>query len=130
MFEAVTHDIRVRVEPQFLNSRSDPSEHSYVWAYTVEITNLSKGQVQLISREWHIIDAAGETSIVAGDGVIGEQPMLRPDDSYVYTSGVPLPTPSGIMFGRYRMVDEAGDSFEIDIPKFSLDSPFAHHMVN
>jgi len=130
MFESITRQIRVRVEPQFLNSRSDPAEHNYVWAYTVEITNMSGAQVQLLSREWHIIDGTGETNIVAGEGVVGEQPMLEPDDSYVYTSGVPLATPSGIMYGSYRMVGEDGVSFEIDIPKFSLDSPFANQQVN
>lgn len=130
MFEAITRDIRVRVEPKFLLSRSDPDDHTYVWAYTVEITNLSRQPVQLMSREWQIIDGSGETNVVAGDGVIGEQPMIEPEDSYVYTSGVPLPTPSGIMYGRYNMVDDAGTGFAIDIPKFSLDSPFANSQVN
>ncbi|MVA98543.1 Co2+/Mg2+ efflux protein ApaG [Nitratireductor sp. CAU 1489] len=123
MYQATTRNIEVRVEPFYLDERSDPSQSRYVWAYRVTIANNSDAQVQLLSRYWHITDGEGRVEEVRGAGVVGEQPELGPGDSFQYTSGCPLTTPSGIMAGRYTMRDAAGDMFEIDIPAFSLDLP-------
>ena len=86
--------------------------------------------VQLKSRHWRITDASGHTEDVIGPGVVGEQPVLNPGESFRYTSGCPLPTPSGIMAGTYRMVNDAGEAFDIEIPAFSLDSPFSNRVLN
>ena len=130
MYKAVTHDIQVTVLPDFLAEQSDASENRYVWSYTIEIANLGELTVQLVSRHWIITDANGRREDVQGPGVVGEQPILRPGDAFRYTSGCPLSTPSGIMVGTYRMVDEDGRSFDIDIPAFSLDSPFSRKVLN
>jgi ApaG protein len=123
MYQTVTRNIEVRVEPFYLDERSDPSQSRYVWAYRVTIANNSQVPVQLLSRYWHITDGEGRVEEVRGAGVVGEQPQLGPGDSFQYTSGCPLSTPSGIMTGRYTMRDAAGAMFEIDIPAFSLDLP-------
>lgn len=130
MYQATTRNIEVRVEPFYLDERSDPSQSRYVWAYRVTIANNSDAQVQLLSRYWHITDGEGRVEEVRGAGVVGEQPELGPGDSFQYTSGCPLTTPSGIMAGRYTMRDAAGDMFEIDIPAFSLDLPDDSRTLN
>jgi ApaG protein len=123
MYSAVTRNIAVNVEPFYLEDQSEPAENRYVWAYRITIDNQSDGRVKLLSRYWHITDGTGRVEEVRGPGVVGDQPELDPGDSYQYTSGCPLPTPSGIMVGRYTMRDEKGEQFEIDIPAFSLDLP-------
>jgi ApaG protein len=128
MYRAITRDIEVNVEPFYLEDRSDPSQNHYVWAYRVTIANQSDESVQLMSRYWHITDGAGRVEEVSGPGVVGEQPELNPGDSYQYTSGCPLPTPSGIMVGRYTMRNRNGEMFEVDIPAFSLDLPGKRQM--
>jgi ApaG protein len=130
MYEKVTRDIQVMVEPFYLEERSDPEDAHYVWAYRVTIVNRSEAAVQLLSRYWHITDGTGKVEEVVGDGVVGEQPELGPGDSFQYTSGCPLSTPSGIMVGRYTMVDENGKRFDIAIPAFSLDIPDRSRTVN
>ncbi len=130
MYRAVTRDIEVSVEPFYLAERSDPAEGRYVWAYRITIDNQSPEPVKLLSRYWHIIDGQGHVEEVRGPGVVGEQPELDPGDSYQYTSGCPLPTPSGIMVGRYTMRNGRGDTFEVDIPAFSLDLPDDPRTVN
>ena len=130
LYETVTRGIRISVEPDYLEEESEPSEGHYVWAYTVRIDNDSDAVVQLRNRRWHITDATGRTVIVTGDGVIGEQPVLRPGEVYEYTSGCPLGTPSGIMFGAYGMETDDGEMFEAEIPAFSLDSPHDWHRLN
>lgn len=130
MYRAVTHQIEVSVEPFYLPDRSAPDESRYFWAYRVTIDNQSNEFVQLLSRYWHITDAVGRTEEVRGPGVVGEQPELSPGDSYQYTSGCPLSTPSGIMVGHYTMRNERGETFEIDIPAFSLDLPGTGRTVN
>lgn len=130
MYRAVTQNIIVEVEPFYLKDRSDPGESRYVWAYRVTIENRSDTFVQLLSRYWHITDANGKIEEVRGAGVVGEQPELSPGDSYQYTSGCPLATPSGIMVGRYTMRDEAGRMFDVAIPAFSLDLPGTARTVN
>ncbi len=125
IYEATTCGIRVRVRPGFLDERSDPDAGQYLWAYSVEITNASTRTVQLLKRTWEITDATGQRKHVHGDGVVGEQPVLEPGEAFTYTSGVPLPTPSGFMSGQYHMVDADGAAFDIEVPSFSLDSPHA-----
>jgi ApaG protein len=123
MYSAVTRKIAVNVEPFYLEDQSEPSKNRYVWAYRITIDNQSDGRVKLLSRYWHITDGTGRVEEVRGPGVVGDQPELNPGDSYQYTSGCPLPTPSGIMVGRYTMRDEKGNHFEVEIPAFSLDLP-------
>ena len=123
MYVRTTHDITISVNPIYLDDQSSPGDNHYVWAYRVRIENNSDNTVQLKRRHWKITDAYGRIQEVQGAGVVGEQPVLHPGDSYEYTSGTPLPTPSGIMVGRYQMETEGGERFDVDIPAFSLDSP-------
>ncbi|WP_274427221.1 Co2+/Mg2+ efflux protein ApaG [Chelativorans sp. YIM 93263] len=130
MYRAVTHDIEVSVEPFFLSDHSDPEENRFVWAYQVTIANNSAETVKLISRYWHITDGIGRMQEIRGEGVVGEQPVLEPGDSYQYTSGCPLETSSGIMVGRYTIQSERGNLFDVDIPAFSLDFPGEQVSIN
>ncbi|HEY5818546.1 MAG TPA: Co2+/Mg2+ efflux protein ApaG [Mesorhizobium sp.] len=130
MYSAVTRNILVEVEPFYLGDRSDPAENRYFWAYRVTIANRSDIFVQLLSRYWHITDGQGRVEEVSGSGVVGDQPELNPGDSYQYTSGCPLTTPSGIMVGRYTMRDAAGQMFDVAIPAFSLDLPGTKRVMN
>lgn len=125
MYSAVTRSIQVTVEPIYLPEQSSPGDNQYVWAYRVRIENRGAETVQLRTRHWKITDAFGRLQEVRGAGVIGEQPILRPGKSYEYTSGTPLATPSGIMAGSYQMESESGETFDVAIPTFSLDSPYA-----
>jgi ApaG protein len=130
MYKATTQQIQVTVEPSFLESESAPDDRRYFWAYTIEIANLGDAVVQLRSRHWRITDANGHTEEVRGAGVVGEQPVLKPGETFSYTSGCPLTTSSGIMVGTYQMQNEEGDLFSIDIPAFSLDLPDQQKTVN
>jgi ApaG protein len=130
MYEAVTHGIRVRVTPQYLEEESAPDESRYVWAYTIDILNEGGETVQLRTRHWRITDATGRTEEVRGPGVVGKTPVLEPGESFRYTSGCPLSTPSGIMVGSYQMTTEDGGRIEVAIPAFSLDSPHTTRSVN
>ncbi len=130
VYEATTRDIIVTVDPNFLDEDSAPLRDYYFWAYTVDILNSGNRRVQLLARHWQITDALGRTQEVRGAGVVGEQPTLDPGESFRYTSGVPLRTPSGIMLGSYTMETEDGETFEVTIPAFSLDSPYAAHRPN
>ena len=130
MYSCVTRDIEVTVLPEFVPERSDVDEGQYFWAYTVEIVNQGKATVQVTARHWKITDANGRLEEVKGAGIVGEQPVLKPGETFRYTSGCPLSTSSGIMSGTYRVVDEAGVAFEIEIPAFSLDSPFTQRVIN
>ena len=128
MYQAVTHSIRVSVNPIYLEDQSSPEDDHYVWAYQVEIENQGEQVVQLLTRHWKITDALGRVQEVRGAGVVGEQPVLHPGESFRYTSGTPLGTPSGIMLGQYGMESAGGEQFDVEIPAFSLDSP--HQPVN
>ena len=130
MYSAVTNDIRVTVQPEYSAERSEPNLSRYFWTYTVEIANFGLAAVQLTHRHWRITDGRGRREDVDGPGVIGEQPVIQPGHTYSYTSGCPLTTPSGIMAGTYRMLDEHGLGFDVEIPAFSLDSPFAARTLN
>ena len=129
-YEQVTRGIRVSVIPRYLDDQSDPDEPRYVWAYTVRINNESQTAVRLRTRYWRITDSRGLTDIVAGDGVVGEQPVIRPGEGFEYTSGAPLATPSGLMVGAYGMETPDGEIFDVDIPAFSLDSPHELRQVH
>ena len=129
-YNAVTRDILVSVEPIYLEDQSDPEELHYVWAYHVEITNNSRETISLQRRHWKITDAYGRVQEVRGDGVVGEQPVIQPGETFEYTSGTPLSTPSGLMVGSYEMELPEGGSFEVAIPAFSLDSPHEKRQLN
>jgi ApaG protein len=130
MYTSETHDIRVSVEPTFLDDQSTPDESHYVWAYHVRIENVGQRTVQLRNRHWQITDATGVVQEVRGAGVVGDEPVLEPGGSYEYTSGAPLKTPSGIMVGSYEMESQNGDRFDVAIPAFSLDSPYQAVQLN
>jgi len=130
MYRKVTRDIEVTVTPRFLSERSSPDNNYFFWAYTINLTNLGPETVQLKTRHWRITDATGRLQEVKGAGVVGEQPVLRMGDHFEYTSGVPLPTPSGFMTGSYGMVTETGENFDIAIPTFSLDCSYARRTIN
>jgi ApaG protein len=123
LYSATTREIKVTVKPFYLEDQSSPPDDHYVWAYQVRIENHGSETVQLRRRHWRITDAMGRLQEVKGAGVVGEQPVLNPGEAFEYTSGTPLPTPSGIMVGSYEMETKAGESFAVDIPAFSLDSP-------
>ena len=130
MYRAITRQIEVTVEPSFLPEHSSAEKREFFWSYTVVITNTGSETVQLRTRHWLITDAAGRQKIVDGEGVLGEQPVLAPGERFEYTSGVPLGTASGFMTGRYQMVSDSGEQFEIDVPTFSLDSPDSKRTLN
>ncbi|MCW9035271.1 MAG: Co2+/Mg2+ efflux protein ApaG [Rhodospirillales bacterium] len=123
MFSAITRCINISVQPMYLEDESDPEQNRYIWAYHVIISNQGLETVQLLTRYWKIVNAAGQVHEVRGDGVIGEQPVLEPGQTFEYTSGTPLSTPSGFMGGSYEMENSNGERFDIEIPSFSLDSP-------
>lgn len=129
-YSETTRSIEVTVEPSYLEEQSSPENRHFVWAYRVRIENHGTEQVQLLNRYWRITDAKGVTQEVEGPGVVGEQPILQPGASFVYTSGCPLTTPSGIMQGRYEMQTDEGERFWINIPAFSLDSPHQNVRLN
>ena len=129
-YEAETDGIVVRVRPSFLAGQSNPDAGRWVWAYQVEIVNLTGVPVQLMARHWVITDARGQVEDVRGPGVVGEQPVIAPGASYTYASGCPLTTPSGSMVGSYAMVDSEGRSFDAAIPAFSLDVPGQRRVLN
>lgn len=130
MYEAVTRSIRVRVTPAYQEEQSTPDESYFFWSYTVEIANEGDEPVQLKSRLWRITDGRGRTEEVRGPGVVGQTPLIAPGQSFSYTSGCPLSTPSGIMVGSYQMTGADGRLFDVAIPAFSLDSPFTVRSMN
>lgn len=120
-------EIEVVVKPQYLPDQSQPHANKYVYAYTIRIKNLSDEDVQLVSRYWKITDNNQRVQEVQGLGVVGEQPLLPPQQSYTYTSGVVLETTAGTMEGHYTMRRQAGDEFDTDIPIFALIQPDSLH---
>ena len=130
MYRQTTRAIQVTVEPAFVEGESAPDEGHYFWSYRIEIANLGSEVVRLRSRHWVITDANGRREEVRGAGVVGKQPVLRPGETFAYTSGCPLSTPSGIMVGTYQMQNEEGELFSIAIPAFSLDLPDAPRTMN
>lgn len=130
MYSSVTNSVRVTVKPLYLEEESDPERGRFFWAYAIEIGNEGSRSVQLLARYWRITDGNGQVEEVRGDGVVGEQPEINPGNSFSYTSGCPLSTPSGIMVGSYQMVGADGEIFSVDIPAFSLDLADARPVIN
>jgi len=116
------YKIRIEVMPEYLAEQSEPEDDVYVFSYTITITNTGQVAAQLISRTWHINDAQGQHQRVKGLGVVGHQPLLKPGESFQYTSGTHLRTPTGTMHGSFFFVAVDGERFEEDIPIFVLDA--------
>ena len=123
--EAVTREIRVRVESFYVPGRSRPADEQWFFAYRVRISNESQEAVQLLSRHWVIIDGNGTEEHVRGPGVIGRQPRLAPGESHEYTSACPLGTSFGTMHGTYQMVTDGGERFDAEIAPFALGEPYS-----
>lgn len=127
MSDTTTRGIRVQVRSEYLPEHSTPSEGQYLFTYHIRITNGGNERAQLISREWFITDANGEVQHVRGEGVVGEQPVLDPGDTFEYSSFCPLRTTVGTMHGSYQMVTAAGEQFDALIAPFTLATPYALH---
>ena len=125
--EAVTRGVRVHVESQFDPDRSEPSRSQWFFLYTIRISNEGPETVQLLTRHWIITDGDGKVEEVRGPGVVGKQPILKPGESFVYTSGCPLTTAFGVMEGTYQMVAETGERFDVKIAPFTLSEPYTVH---
>lgn len=130
MYSETTRSIKITVRPFYLEQHSSPADSQYVWAYHVRIENLGAETVQLRNRHWQITDAVGRQQEVRGPGVVGEQPVLAPGQSFEYTSSCPLPTSSGFMVGDYEMETKDGENFLVQVPAFSLDTPQAQTRLN
>ena len=118
---------KISTVTDFVEQQSDSSKERYVFAYTITIENISEDPFQLISRHWVIQDANLKTEEVYGEGVVGEQPLIQPGESYTYSSGAVLKTEMGTMQGRYFMLSKTQDEFEVSIPKFVLSVPRTIH---
>jgi ApaG protein len=125
--EAVTNNIRVEVLSRYSPENSQPLQSAWIFQYTVRITNQGAETVQLISRHWIITDALDHINEVKGPGVIGEQPVLAPGESFKYSSWCPLKTPTGTMHGTYQMARPDGTQFDIEIAPFGLKAPYTVH---
>ena len=123
--EALTRGVRVRVRAEYLSEQSDPGHGLWFYVYHVVVVNEGDEAAQLISRHWIITNAEGNEEHVRGPGVVGEQPVLNPGQSFSYTSGCPLDTPSGTMHGTYQMITRGGVRFDAVIAPFVLAQPFA-----
>jgi ApaG protein len=139
-YAKTSENIKITVWPEFIDSKTTPLCDLYIWAYHIRIENKGTNKVKLLSRYWKIIDQNGEIQEVSGDGVLGEQPIINPQESYNYSSGVHLKNPSGIMSGSYNFKNILADNlfdngnlfnkFKAEIPTFSLDVPSIKNIVN
>lgn len=127
MSDVTTRGIRVRVESEYVEGRSQPDQGFWFFAYHVRIENVGGETAQLLSRHWVITDGDGRVEHVRGPGVVGAQPLLRPGEGFEYSSACPLPTPVGTMHGTYQMVTDDGDAFEAEIAPFTLAVPGSLH---
>ena len=125
--EAVTRGVRVAVESEYAPDRSEPARNEWFFLYTIRISNEGTETVQLLTRHWIITDGTGHVEEVRGPGVVGKQPILKPGESFEYTSGCPLSTAFGVMEGTYQMVTEGGDRFDARIAPFTLSEPYTVH---
>jgi len=131
LFEQRTKDVVVRVEPEYLAEQSSPSDSRFIWAYTVEIDNQGAEDLTVTERFWQIADSRGQVQEVRGKGVVGEKPVVKPGEVFRYTSGAPLTAPSGMMRGTYTVQGvNSGESYDVDIPAFVLDSPHEGLILN
>lgn len=119
--------ILVEVNPQYIEAQSSPKTNRYIFAYTITITNVGIIPAKLLTRQWLITDSNGKKQEVSGSGVIGEQPYLKPGETYRYTSGAMIETPVGIMEGKYLMLSDNGDQFKAPVPQFTLSIPRTLH---
>lgn len=122
--------VRVEVEPAFLPGESYPHRSGYVWRYQIRIANLRDEPVRLLRRYWRLTDSAGVADEVRGDGVVGQQPLIKPGEAFEYASFAPLRTPSGVMGGHFEMKTAAGVTICVETPLFSLDSPLDKPSLN
>lgn len=122
-----SYKISVEVTPNYIAEQSKPEHEHYVFSYTVTIINEGDKPARLLTRHWVITDGVGETQEVTGDGVVGEQPYLKPGEGFQYTSGTMMKTPNGSMAGSYQMIADDGYHFDADIPEFHLLSPTTLH---
>ncbi len=127
MIEKNNNQILIKVTPNFIEKNSIVEFNKYVFSYEVEIKNDSSQAIQLMSRHWIIENSKAEIFKVKGDGVIGEQPTINPGEVYSYSSFTEISTPSGFMWGSYKMLTEGDISFDVDIPKFELNMPRTLH---
>ena len=127
MAGANRYEASVSTQTQYLADQSDPAANRYVFAYTISIRNTGNVTAQLISRHWIITDARNQVQEVRGLGVVGAQPLLKPGESFEYTSGTAIATPVGTMRGSYQMVAEDGTQFDAPIPEFTLSVPRVLH---
>lgn len=130
VYTQTTKFVKITVFPIYLENQSSPEDNHYLWAYHVCIENLGQETVQLKTRHWIITDAYGRRQEIRGVGVVGENPTILPGESFEYTSGTPLTTPSGIMMGEYEMEKMDGEVFMVEVPAFSLDSPYQPFLLN
>lgn len=121
------YEFTVTAQPQYLSEQSDPERGQYLFAYTITVANTGDTTAKLMSRHWVITDADGQVEEVRGDGVVGDQPVLKPGEAFRYTSGCPLPTPVGSMRGTYHCVADDGTRFDVPVPEFVLSMPRALH---
>ncbi|MGM0525047.1 MAG: Co2+/Mg2+ efflux protein ApaG [Pseudomonadota bacterium] len=119
--------IEIRVKTQYLAAQSSPDNNQYVFSYTITVFNHSSTAVQLLSREWRIVDAENKVTRVAGEGVVGQKPLIGANDSFSYTSGTVIATPIGTMQGHYLMITDDGQDFKVEIPSFRLAIPNIIH---
>jgi len=127
MNETDLNKIRVDVETRYIEDQSNPEQNYYVFAYTITIQNKGKQSAQLLTRHWVITDSNQKTQEVRGDGVVGEQPLLKPGEQFVYTSGTMLETEIGTMKGSYQMLADDGSHFDATIDEFVLSTPRVLH---
>ena len=127
MSDKQAHNIQITVDVVYIEGQSDPESNRYVFAYTITITNEGSIAAKLLSRYWKITDSDGKIHEVRGEGVVGEQPRLKPGEHFQYTSGTLIDTPVGSMMGSYQMIDENGENFEADIAIFTLSMPRTLH---
>jgi len=125
--EAITNNVRVEVESRYRPDQSQPFHDRWVFEYHIRITNEGTETVQLLGRHWIITDASGRVEEVKGRGVVGEQPVLGPGESFEYSSWCPLKTATGVMRGTYQMVSESGDQFDVEIAPFALKAQYTVH---
>jgi ApaG protein len=127
MTDQSPYDIQVRVQSAYIEAQSIPDQNRYVFAYTITIYNAGRVPAKLLTRHWMITDSNGKTQEVRGDGVVGEQPHLRPGESFQYTSGTMIETAVGSMHGSYQMIADDGVQFDAEIPTFTLSIPRVLH---
>ena len=129
-YEVISNDILISARSIYLEDQSAPADNTYVWAYHIAIHNLGRSTVQLRARTWHIVDSNGHNQQVHGPGVVGELPFIKPNETFEYTSGASLTSPSGVMSGFFHMISASGEPFDVTIPSFSLDSPHQFVIYN